>query len=121
MFSSFVDTSNLTLANFCALYSNKLQIHIENPKLLFVYRNKFAKENSIKYYNKSFEELTLNEKFEITYLIVNRNPKIALHDFIIESGFRNVFKNRLNKDILLNNLCNDNILKMSVLDKKRYN
>jgi len=109
-----------SLSNFCALYSNKDFFYTKNPRIMFHYRVNFAKHNSLKYYNKKYEDLTLDEKFELTYLIVNRNPKVAFFEFILESGFRNLPKNAKNGEMFKNSLKCEKILNNTIKNNTNF-
>jgi len=89
-----------TLTEFCAIYSHKKTIHLYEPRFLFTYRNKFARKRSFSYYNKDYDDLDFCQKFEITYLIVQRNTETVFYDFVYESGFKNLHQNLVYQNLL---------------------
>jgi len=91
----FFSVNHTTL---CVDYQNGCSY--KEPKKMFHKRQEFAKRNSFLFFGKEYSELNFNEKFNITYMITNTNPLSSMKDFIMESGFRNLHRNK--KEEILN-------------------
>lgn len=93
--------------DLCVNYYNGLGY--KDPKKMFQMRQEYAKKYSMTLFNKEYKDMTLEEKFNITYLTTNTNIMSSLKDFILESGFRNFFKNK-----------RDDVEKYRILDPIKY-
>jgi len=59
----------------CKILSNYDYIFLNEPRFIFVARNKFAKKYSLFIFKKDYSLLTIQEKFFLTYFIFTRNIK----------------------------------------------
>ena len=78
--------------DLCVNYHNGLGY--KNPSKMFRMRQEFAKKYSKVLLGKDYSELTLEEKFNVTYMVTNTCIHTSIKDFILESGFRNLYKNQ---------------------------